>query len=242
MAFTSLGVPPVARSFEPWPAAMIDVIDQALYQAWIHVTIDHGLVLDAANEDDITDRLRTELVKLRRNGTVDGFNGDVFQLPIRDGKLPSGAGDSIDMMPDLTFYRVGCRDGVDEDEHDGFFLECKVLDASKGLSLYDNNGITRFVDGRYASRMPQAGLIAYALGKTHTCPDASMPVYMAQTAKGASVTHGQRLKWDSASSSSMAALGSFSGKRWISVHGRALAKHPTVTLPNITLRHIWLRR
>jgi len=242
MAFTSLGVPPVARSLEPWPATMLNVIEQAMYQAWIHVVTDHGPVLDAANEDDITDRLRTALVKLRRSGAVDGFNGDVFQLPIRDGKLSSGAGDSIDMMPDLTFYIVGCRDGVEEDEHDGFFIECKVLDASKGLSLYDNNGIARFVDGRYASRMPQAGLIAYALGKTHTCPDASMPGYMAKTGKGASVTHGQRLKWNSTASSSLAALGSFSGKRWISVHGRALAKNPTVALPDITLRHIWLRR
>jgi hypothetical protein len=240
VSFSSLGLPPAKRIYDRWNDAIVAVIEQAMYQAWDRVRLSHPTLLTAANEDHITDQLKVELVALRRSNTPEGFNCQVFGVPVRDGKLRSGSGHSIDMMPDLTFYLVGCRVDVDEDDHDALFFECKVLDATRGLSLYDKNGLTRFVDGHYASRMPQAGMVAYALGKKHTCPETSLPAYLDNTAKGASQTNGQRLGWDSKKSSTAPSPGAFCAKIWESVHGRQFLGHLTIKPDPISIRHLWL--
>lgn len=239
MSFSNLGLPPAKRTYARWDDAIVAVIEQALHEAWDRLRLNQPALLVTPNEDQITDQLKVELVAIRRSNTLKGFNCQVFNVPVRDGKLRSGSGHSIDMMPDLTFYLVGCRLDVDEDDHDALFFECKILDVTKGLSLYDKNGLARFVDGRYASRMPQAGMIAYVLGKNHTCPGISLPVYLSGTAKGSSQTNGQRLGWDSATSSTAPAPGPFCAKIWESVHGRKFVGHPGLKTDPISIRHLW---
>lgn len=239
MSFSSLGLPPAKRTYARWNGAFVDVIEQAMYQAWDRVRRDHPTLLTAANEDQITDQLKVELVALRRSNTPEGFNCHVFGVPVRDGKLRSGSGHSIDMMPDLAFNLADCRADVDEDDQDALFFECKVLDATRGLSLYDKNGLTRFVDGNYASRMPQAGMVAYALGKKHTCPETSLPAYLKKTAKGVSQTNGRRLGWDGKKSCTAPSLGAFCAKIWESVHGRQFPGHLTLKPDPISVRHLW---
>ena len=240
MSFSSLGLPPAKRTYPRWSDAIVGVLEEAMYEAWDRVRMNYPALLTAANEDQITDQLKVELVAIRRSNTLEGFNCQVFGVPVRDGKLRSGSGHSIDMMPDLAFYLVGCRSDVDEDDHDAFFIECKVLDATKGLSLYDKNGLTRFMDGRYASRMPQAGMVAYALGKSHKCPVTSLPAYLFATAKGAGQTNGERLGWDSAKNSSAPALGPFCADIFETVHGRKFSGHPAISPDSISIRHLWL--
>ncbi len=240
MSFSSLGLPPAKRTYPRWDDAIVAVVERAMYKAWERVRLNYPALLAAANEDRITDQLKVELVAIRRSDTLEGFNCQMFGVPVRDGKLRSGSGHSIDMMPDLAFYLVGCRVDVDEDDHDALFFECKVLDATKGLSLYDKKGLARFVDGRYASRMPQASMVAYALGKGHTCPGISLPAYLDCTAKGASQTNGQRLGWDSKKGATAPSLGAFCAKIWESVHGRQFPGHLTIKPDPISIRHLWL--
>lgn len=82
-------------------------------------------------------------------------------------------------------------------------------------------------------------LLGYALGDKHLCPEASLPIYLADTAKGAMETNGQRLKWQSAKSVGFPALGPYSGKLWESVHERCLPKLPASKLKPIKIRHLW---
>jgi hypothetical protein len=41
------------------------------------------------------------------------------------------------------------------------FIECKIIDDNKRMSLYLKNGISRYIDGQYAWSMRHSVMIAY---------------------------------------------------------------------------------
>lgn len=240
LSFANLGIPPAHGSYPAWPAALIQTVEKALCLAWDNVRSRHPHLLAGADEDHLTDQLKSELVALRRANMPAGFNDLVFGMPVRDAKARDGSGQSIDTMPDLTIYLANCRREVDDDQYDALFFECKVLVPNRGLSLYDKNGIQRFVNGWYASRMPHAGLIAYALDPNHTCPTSSLHPYLKRKDRLTQTTHAVQTKCTSGPTKVMVAPGSMAGDITQTIHTRSFIQ----TLPplpgDIALRHLWL--
>lgn len=122
----------------------------------------------------------TELVALRSEKCPPGFHDGLFGMPVRDAKLPSWDGKSIDQMPDITIYLATNRQGIANQRHDALFFECKVLDKNRGMDLYRSQGIERFTQGRYAWCMPHAGMVAYVLEKSECSPTVALTGYFAR--------------------------------------------------------------
>lgn len=171
---------------------MVKVVDRAIGEAWLRVLRDHKSVVLSGNEDEITDHMKSELVKLRRQNCPPGFNEGLFSMPVRDAKLRDCHGESIDQMPDLTIYPAKARPGIADEQHDALFFECKVLDRARGLDLYTLKGIERFRKGRYAWRMPHAGMVAYTIKRTERSPTKALAEYFARTSNSGS-TRGHEL-------------------------------------------------
>jgi hypothetical protein len=237
MTFEDLGTPPpVGAAYPSWGSALIAMVDRALCAAWERVKKRHPALLQGADEDRITDQLKTELVAMRRRNEPAGFNANLFGVPTRDSKLRDAAGESIDKTPDLTVYPAQPRAGVADDQHDALFFECKVLDATRGLTLYCNEGIRRFVDGRYAWRMPHAGMIAYVLKIKDPCPVKSLTRHLAR--RVGTSTIGSQFGCAQAPTMAMQSPGTMASDIAETRHVRR-AQDGT-TLDEIALRHLWL--
>ncbi|MBR8235740.1 MULTISPECIES: hypothetical protein [unclassified Burkholderia] len=235
--FANLGTPPQSNIYPAWGKALVEVVDLAICEAWKRVKNRCPTVLATGDEDQITDELKTELVALRKADFPPGFNNSLFGVPTRDSKVRNSSGTSIDPTPDLTIYPAIPRPEVSDDQHDALFFECKVLDRSRGLSLYDKKGMKRFADGWYASRMQHAGMIAYVLGGTNTSPVPCLKRYLGKTARGESMTNGDRLGCRSFPQKVMDSPGLMASDIANTVHAR-----PSLTIGShdITLRHLWL--
>lgn len=237
MDFANLGIPPVvSETYPPWGGALVRVVDQALCIAWVRVRTKHPHLLKQADEDRITDQLKVELVAMRRNDEPRGFNSNLFGIPTRDSKLKDASGQSIDQTPDLTVYLARLRPGVADDQHDALFFECKVLDGKRGLALYCKEGIRRFVDGRYAWRMPHAGMVGYVLAGKNRCPVKSLTKHLAKSV-GTS-TAGAVLACVSGPEMTMPAPGIMAADVAETRHERQTKDG--MRLGNIALRHLWL--
>jgi hypothetical protein len=166
----------------------VAVVDRALCEAWLRLMADHSVLVHAADEDMITEQLRTELAAMRKANQPPGFNDALFGIPTRDSRLRDCHGESIDQSPDLTIYPAVSRPGIADDLHDALFFECKVLDKKRGMDLYRANGMERFTTGRYAWRMPHAGMLAYVLDKSECSPTVALTDYFARsTAVGSTI-------------------------------------------------------
>lgn len=182
VSFSNIGVPPSPLAPYPsWGTKLVKVVEQALSEAWLRLIRDHTALISGGNEDAITDQLMTELVALRSNECPPGFHAGFFGMPVRDGKLPSWDGKSIDQMPDITIYPAIPRHNIADQRHDALFFECKVLDKTRGLDLYRSQGIERFTQGRYAWRMPHAGMVAYVLERSESSPTTALTGYFMRT-------------------------------------------------------------
>ncbi len=195
MTFTSLGrVPAQYDAYPPWNPRVIAVVENAIRQAWRTLVLEHQAVLLTRDEDRITDRLLDVLVDMRTLGTVPGFTADLFGVPVRDAKLADWLGASIDKTPDITVYPAQPRHGVSDGRHDALFLECKVLDGKRRLTQYGDEGIQRFLDGRYAWRMPHAHMVAYVFSATDRHPASALKTHFGRQRTGLPrQTNGQRL-------------------------------------------------
>lgn len=173
---------------------MIVVVEQAIRQAWRTLLLHHQDVLATRDEDRITDRLLDILVEIRRGATVPGFTAELFGQPVRDAKLSDWQGASIDKTPDITVYPARPRQGISHDRHDALFLECKVLDGARRLTQYGDQGIQRFLDGRYAWRMPHAHMVAYVFSANDRQPESALKKHFARMrADPPGLSNGQRL-------------------------------------------------
>ncbi|MDR6496790.1 hypothetical protein J2797_006717 [Paraburkholderia terricola] len=216
---------------------LVELVDLAICEAWDRVRKRRPDLLVKGDEDAITDELKTELVALRKSDSPPGFNDELFGVPTRDSKVKSSSGESIDPTPDLTIYPARSRAEVSDDQHDALFFECKVIDSSRGLSLYDKNGIRRFTSGWYAGRMPHAGMVAYVLNGAHTAPMHSLTKYLSKTSRGQASTNGARIGCTSAPTQVMNSPGTMAADIAETVHER-----PTLAIGSyeIALRHLWL--
>jgi len=199
VTFTSLGRAPAQYdAFPPWNPSVILVVEQAIRQAWRTMLRDHQAVLATRDEDRITDRLLDILVDMLTDGSVPGFTPNFFGIPTRDSKLPDWLDVSIDKTPDITVYPARARPGISHPRHDALFLECKVLHQQRRLTQYSDQGIQRFLDGRYAWRMPHAHMVAYVFSAKDRQPDSALTTYFKRSRAGSPVqTNAQRLALES---------------------------------------------
>jgi hypothetical protein len=87
--------PPVGAAYPSWSSALIGMVDRALCVAWERVKKRHPALLQGADEDRLTDQLKTELVAMRRRNEPAGFNANLFGVPTRDSKLRDATGESM---------------------------------------------------------------------------------------------------------------------------------------------------
>lgn len=241
MTFASLGRAPAQYdAYPPWSPGLIVVVEQAIRQAWRMLVLGHQVVLATRDEDRITDRLLDILVDLRKSGAVPGFTADLFGLPVRDAKLPDWQGVSIDKTPDITVYPARPRQDIGEGRHDALFLECKVLDGNRRLTQYGDEGIQRFLDGRYAWRMPHAHMVAYVFSVTDRHPASALKSHFTRQRGGPPrQTNGQRLALRDGPKEVLAAGCACTRPVIQTGHLRSAPVLPGRDNP-IQLRHLWL--
>ena len=134
----------------------------AIQEAWAEALRE---ALPLPDEDDTTAILAALITRLRADATrVPAFNTR-FSLAVSDGRYATFNAGKLHKRPDLIF-----RLADEVDENVGWFVECKIVDATHKPGLYQKKGINRFIAGDYAWAMPTALMIAYA-GDTYTLPD-----------------------------------------------------------------------
>jgi hypothetical protein len=217
---------------------LVKVVEQALSEAWLRLIRDHSTLVSGGNEDAITDELMNALAALWGSEYPPGFHAGFFGIPMRDGKLPSWDGKSIDQMPDITIYPATPRQGIANYRHDALFFECKVLDKTRGMDLYRSQGIERFTQGRYAWCMPHAGMVAYVLEKSERSPTAVLTNYFARVDQAGN-TIGSQLGVSTLLTLAVKAKNAYVSDIAESKHLRSA---PVVDGKKslITLRHLWL--
>ena len=177
--FSSLGVGTSVPSipYSPWPASYIETIENAIFTAW-EVMQSSVPDIGEKNETQITTGLQGFLVELLNQNSVDGFASEVFSIPVRDASVPDCKG-NIEKKPDLTFYCHTARPlGVLRAQ----FYECKPIGS---CNVYiGEDGLERFLDGRYAWAMPHAGMIAYVKRKTNAFDELTSKLGDAQSLVG----------------------------------------------------------
>lgn len=194
MTFNSLGRPPVSYAIFPrWPAVFISSVEQALQESWCALLQHYPKVIATNDEDKITEALVEIMIDLRKNESVPGFTPAFFGVPTRDAKHRDWTGKWIDQMPDMKVPLAVPRPEVAHDNHDAMFFECKVLFGKRQLRLYGDEGMERFVDGRYAWCMPHGHMVAFVLQAPSDQPYSALTTHFARTRGKPPRTNGYRL-------------------------------------------------
>jgi len=145
-----------------FPEPMLLVIHNAITRAFEILRAKDADELMGMLEDDITFALWVVLENdLRRNGSVPGFNSDLFERVIGQHEVSTHSGSSIQKRPDMQFALQEERPRTLASE-DVLSVECKPVGKSHSIKAhYGEKGIRRFVEGEYASAMQDALMIAY---------------------------------------------------------------------------------
>ncbi len=144
------------------------LVEQVLFHAWnilLKNQEQYKITLSSSLENEITNSLYKIIGERLTQEDIEGFNENIFETPIRDGKIENYNGQIIDKMPDLTFRikNRGKNVGISNKIYDGIFIECKPVDAKHTIgSKYCADGLIRFVNGDYAWTMPCGMILAYA--------------------------------------------------------------------------------
>ena len=212
------------------------VVENAICAAWeiLRTRPRPGFDLATATEDTITFELQEALVdEVFSSGVVPGFDDEVFSIPEREAKVRSFDYGHLDKMPDLIIRLIGRPAGIRRTQ-DGLFVECKPIDKKHPLrEHYCTKGLLRFTTGQYAWAMSTATMVGYSnadygLSAKLTEVLNDWPTQGAKTALSP-------------------CAGSKAGPNSEIVH---LSEHPRTfkyvetkrLAPNITIRHLWLRR
>ena len=194
MTFNSLGRPPASPAiFPPWPAELISSVERALQESWRALLRHYPHVLTTLDEDKITEALVDIMIDFRKRASVQGFTPAFFGVPTRDAKHRDWTGKWIDQMPDIKVPLALPRSNVAHDNHDAMFFECKVLFGKRQLRLYGDDGMERFVDGRYGWCMPHGHMVAYVLKAPSDQPHPALTTHFARARGKPPRTNGKRL-------------------------------------------------
>ena len=137
-------------------------------------------------------------------------------------------------MPDLVFGIRHSGRQVYRRTQDGLFVECKPVDKKHTVGAhYCNEGIIRFVEGKYAWCMLSGMMVGYCASGYEVNPklsDALEKSTRIKTTRGLTVCpHANAIL--------------FAQETYISVHERDFCYPETgEPAPDIELRHVWLNR
>ena len=219
----------------PLPLAVWLIAEDAIRMAWVRLRQLSPATFDlaSANEDSITLKLHEILVdEVYGSEAVEGFDDTVMQVGTREAKFRNFNGEHPDKMPDLhigILQRANVRQS-----QDGIFVECKPVDAVHTVGVhYCDKGIIRFVHGDYAWAMTSALMVAYAKDDYTIDPKLNDALKRSNSISTVSLP--------TPCSSSETVL--FSDQTQVSIHQRNFRYVESgEAAPNITLRHLWLRR
>jgi hypothetical protein len=213
------------------------IVESALCAAWgvLRTYPRAGFNLVTAHEDAVTLELHEALLdEVFKKGIVEGFDSGLFATVEREPKIRNYDYRHPDKMPDLLVRLVGRPPGV-RNTQDGLFIECKPVDSNHAVSgHYCNKGLIRFVRGDYAWAMPIATMVGYAKDG-YTISAKLLPALRGWPpgVKTSSVPH--PCPHSKASVTSEAVQ--------VTEHARSFQYPETnQSPPDITIRHLWLRR
>lgn len=232
--------PPPSQLLLPHPPISLSVflvIEEAMIVAWtlLRVQPRTGFDLLTAPEDEITHEFYETLYdKVFKDRLVAGFNNDLFAAIVREGKLRSYDGGSLDKMPDLLIRLIGPRE-VCFLSQDWLCVECKPVDSDHTAGQhYCDRGVKRFVQGEYAWAMTSALMVGYARPGYTILP--KLVDALAARAKEIPTLAGPR-------PCSSCVATTISEAVHISLHKRTFKYVGTEQMaPDISIRHLWLRR
>lgn len=162
-AFNRFGLPPSPKLDAPFPAwsqKYIQIVELAIFTAWQCLVADTAAkqILETGTEVDISIELLDVLAGLLNEKSIVGFNGYVFEPPIRGQELEDVTGTELEKRPDIS---IRLRTSVPCTQHNSLFFECKRLSPTRRIADYVNEGLIKFCDQRYAWGMNHAGMLAY---------------------------------------------------------------------------------
>jgi hypothetical protein len=225
--FRTLGGAPQTDGvpYRAWDLHSIRVTERALLEAWRSLVASRGAgFISSSSEPLISAALREELEDLLNSETVPGFTPAIFSPVIIGQELRDHAG-NIEKRPDFTFRLLSSRPAR---TLNALFFEAKVLGNGRTLKQYVEEGLQRFIDGRYAWCMRHAGMVAYVADSTYSAkPDAEL-----------------RAHWGRSGSRHMP-IGPVrsDGARplvALTAHPRAYSLSNGVSPGEIEIRHLWL--
>lgn len=139
---------------DPIAEAHLDVIFETVARVWQELKDERSQALTDGSEAEINALMESRLNNLWR---IDPLWSQLVSSVARGKESLSFDGTHLEKRPDLSIYLTG--------KHPSFpvVVECKLIDhaSGKGVDLYCNNGIARFVAGQYAWANSEAIMIAY---------------------------------------------------------------------------------
>lgn len=139
----------------PIPPYVIDLVLASIADVWEGLRVKYPKVLASGDESEINALLDTHLNELIGRSTVPLC---MYVSSVDRGKETiSFDGKHIEMRSDLSFRMTQV------DPRFRLTAECKIVDKNshKPVGLYRENGISRFLNGRYAWGCQEAIMLAY---------------------------------------------------------------------------------
>lgn len=148
------------------PPSVIAVVSRAIHAAWAVVEADPVSHLAPASskpeEDRYTEAIANILDHWLRypDPKASGFTSAVFDTVVRGENLTNFNEAKLNKMPDLVI-RLANAPLVSGRRVVGVVIETKIVSATRNISAYTKEGVSRFVCGDYAWAMQDALMIAY---------------------------------------------------------------------------------
>lgn len=140
---------------KPQKAAIV----RALRWGWDEVLRQWPDVVETGREEEITAKLCDVLCEQTPLGKRRAPGLSQFETVNRGAKT-QGSNNHIEYQPDLAFRPI-LAPRVRNRNRWAWFVECKIINGGSSVRLYCENGVQKYIDGRYAARMPSAAMLAY---------------------------------------------------------------------------------
>lgn len=130
------------------------VISEFLTEAWNGLLRNQEQFLRSKAEPEVNTLMNSRLNKIR----IEKPEWSILVLGVtRGGESLSYDGSSLEKRPDLSIHMTRRPFSFP------LVVECKLIDknARKGIDLYCDKGIARFIDGEYAWYAQEAFMLAY---------------------------------------------------------------------------------
>jgi len=147
--------------FPKWGEGELKAILEACTKGWFVAGLNYPDVINSGTEEEVTEKLRSEMDNIMRNESVPSFNKSKYESIVRGAKVERFDGTGIDKAPDLTIRKQEIHPGLVDTHFEALFIECKLIEKKKTPLLYIENGVNRFVVGDYAWSMSQALMLAF---------------------------------------------------------------------------------